>query len=91
MKIRRWVAIAADGELLAFGISAERRFSRYCLRHSCGSYRKWVAEGARYCELFVPFTGLGWAGNSAVPKPGIYIHNFPHGRIRKCKSAKPIF
>lgn len=87
---KRWVALAGDGEILAFGFTPYGRFDRACLRHSCGSYMKWVAEGARYCELHCRFTGLGWAGNVAVPNPGTYIQDLPHGRIRRCQSARQI-
>lgn len=89
-KLRRWVALAADGEVLAFGVSIDDRFSRYCLKHSCGSYMQWVAEGSRYCEIFVSFKGLGWKGNSAVPRPGLNIRTLQHGRIRRCQSAHPL-
>jgi hypothetical protein len=85
--MKRWVALAADGELLALGTTPYGKFDRTCLKHSCGSYMKWVAEGARYCELHCSFKGMT---QGAVPHPGIYIHNLPHGRIRACQSARPI-
>lgn len=82
--VKRWVAIASDGELLAFGVTTTGRFERQSLSHSCGSYIKWVSEGAKYCELLCAFAGLVQGGH---PKSGLLIQDLPHGRIRECESA----
>ena len=85
MPKQRWAALAADGELLAVGITTSGRFERQCFPFSCGGYMKWVAEGSRYAELHVDsFVGMV---KHAHIIPGQYIQDFPHGRIQRCQSA----
>jgi hypothetical protein len=89
-KLRRWAALDKNGFIIIVGITnplIEKRFNRRCFKFSCGAFGAWVADGARYCELFInDFSEIiGTAGGHS--KPGLHISRFPHGRIRQSRDV----
>ena len=74
---KRWAALAADGQILVYGVT-HGRFERQCLDHSCQTFNRWHQEGARYCEIFATIHKTHLR---------VYIQDIPHGRIRRCTST----
>lgn len=90
MSKQRWAALAKDGTILQIGLTTHGRFERQCFPFSCFGYMKWAAEGARYTELLVEsFDGMFEKERFRYNQ--LNIRDYPHGPIRRCKSARRVF
>ena len=94
--IKYWAALVGKGPetriVRVSGCAAFARFDSQIFKFSCEGYMRWVAGGARYCELFIStISDIPQVGAGGLASDDVYLRDYQHGPVRKSKGAHQIF